>query len=122
MRVRVALGMAASAVVISMASIGFAATNNAKRVEDVSRLGKQNQSFLTTIQNERVANIRRSCEDVNDRNTEITKVFNRLIRETGQKQTAKQKHQVKEFVDAGWPRRNCNKVVKQQAGKSQAKR
>lgn len=122
MRVKAALGMSSVAVVMSMTAIGYSAVNNGNRVNDVDRL-------VGTIQNERVLNTRRACEQQNDDNKrvviELTKLTAAQNKAQGRKFNAKQKAQqhktILDFADAVHQRRDCNKVVAQSTGKSQAK-
>ncbi|HVJ27611.1 MAG TPA: hypothetical protein VM493_08700 [Vicinamibacterales bacterium] len=123
MRVRIALGLSSAAIILSMGAIGYSAVNNGNRVNDVDQV-------LNTIQGERIANTRRACEQQNDDNTRVVKELTKLTRaqQKAQKRpplTVKQKRQqhqtIIDFADAVHQRRDCNKVVAQSTGRSQAK-
>ena len=111
-----------TAIVLAVGAWTYAYVVNANRVADVD-------AVVSTIQNERVANIRSACEKQNRDNRRVFVELRKLTRATnkaeGRTSTAEQKQQqrqtLQDFADAVHERRDCDEVVRRSTGKSQAK-
>jgi sensor domain CHASE-containing protein len=80
------------------------------------------QDLAAKIQEQRVRNIRDGCEETNRRHDDVERVISLLVRRpvTPQHLTPAQREQQRKntalFVQALVPKRNCDKLVKEQAG------